>query len=310
MSLKLRLSRGGAKAPLLSYRCCGFAHAARWPLYRTCRHLQPDAAAGTSRPDQAQRRAHQALAGCRRQAVGRVARFLGQADIIPMPEIRETPKQSAPRAKTLERMREAEEAEKAKAEADASAEEAPAEDAPPKRRRPKKHRPRRRPLKKRRPRKARPMMAARRREEGGLVLASGRSSGGRRGGGSAAVASSARVQGAADRDRVCVGASRARTASGGRYGSSRSPTFRKTLPPTDRIGRSGKPAVRDRHQSIRGGMVIATLEGVADRNAAEALKGLRLYVPKDALPEPDEDEFYHADLLGLEVVQEERRSGP
>lgn len=56
-------------------------------------------------------------------------------------------------------------------------------------------------------------------------------------------------------------------------------------------------------EAVRGGMVIAALDGVADRNAAEALKGLRLYVSKDALPEPDGDEFYHADLLGLEVVQ-------
>ena len=51
-------------------------------------------------------------------------------------------------------------------------------------------------------------------------------------------------------------------------------------------------------------MVIAALDGVADRNEAEGLKGVRLYVAKDALPPPDEDEFYHADLLGLEVVQD------
>ena len=50
-------------------------------------------------------------------------------------------------------------------------------------------------------------------------------------------------------------------------------------------------------------MVIAALDGVADRNEAESLKGLRLYVAKDVLPPPDEDEFYHADLLGLEVAQ-------
>jgi small subunit ribosomal protein S16 len=60
----------------------------------------------------------------------RVARFLGQADMIAMPEISQTPKKSAPRAKTLERMREAEEAAKAKAESELSAEEAPAEEAP------------------------------------------------------------------------------------------------------------------------------------------------------------------------------------
>ena len=39
------------------------------------------------------------------------------------------------------------------------------------------------------------------------------------------------------------------------------------------------------------------------------MKGLRLYVSKDALPKPDEDEFYHADLLGMEVVQDSKKIG-
>jgi len=47
--------------------------------------------------------------------------------------------------------------------------------------------------------------------------------------------------------------------------------------------------------------VFARVEGVADRTAAEALKGVRLYVARDALPEVAEDEYYHADLLGLRV---------
>jgi 16S rRNA processing protein RimM len=47
------------------------------------------------------------------------------------------------------------------------------------------------------------------------------------------------------------------------------------------------------------GVVTAQLSGVTDRNAAEALKGLRLYVPRAALPEPEQEEFYHADLIGL-----------
>jgi 16S rRNA processing protein RimM len=50
------------------------------------------------------------------------------------------------------------------------------------------------------------------------------------------------------------------------------------------------------------GVVIATLKGVEDRNAAEALKGLRLYVARAALPAPGEEEYYHADLVGLEAV--------
>lgn len=53
----------------------------------------------------------------------------------------------------------------------------------------------------------------------------------------------------------------------------------------------------------KGEVVLATLDGVADRTAAEALKGLRLYVSRDALPALEEDEFYHADLIGLVVDQ-------
>lgn len=53
------------------------------------------------------------------------------------------------------------------------------------------------------------------------------------------------------------------------------------------------------------GVVVARVDGVADRAAAEALKGESLYVDRRALPQPeDEDEFYHADLIGLNVVDE------
>lgn len=47
------------------------------------------------------------------------------------------------------------------------------------------------------------------------------------------------------------------------------------------------------------GQLIVRVEGVRDRNAAEALKGTELYIDRDILPEPDEDEFYHSDLIGL-----------
>ena len=50
------------------------------------------------------------------------------------------------------------------------------------------------------------------------------------------------------------------------------------------------------------GLLLAAIEGVSDRTAAEALKGLRLYVAREALPPPeDPEEFYHADLIGLAV---------
>jgi len=47
------------------------------------------------------------------------------------------------------------------------------------------------------------------------------------------------------------------------------------------------------------GVVTAKIDGVDDRNQAEALKGAKLYIERGALPEVDEDEFYIADLIGL-----------
>jgi 16S rRNA processing protein RimM len=46
-------------------------------------------------------------------------------------------------------------------------------------------------------------------------------------------------------------------------------------------------------------MLVVRLKGVSDRNAAEALKNLRLYVAREKLPAPADDEFYVADLIGL-----------
>ena len=57
-----------------------------------------------------------------------------------------------------------------------------------------------------------------------------------------------------------------------------------------------------------GGAVIARLSGIEDRDAAEALKGLRLHVPRERLPAPAEEEFYHADLIGLRVVDSQGRA--
>ena len=48
--------------------------------------------------------------------------------------------------------------------------------------------------------------------------------------------------------------------------------------------------------------VIARLDGVSDRNAAEALRGLRLYALRSALPKAAEGEYYHHDLIGLDAV--------
>ena len=50
---------------------------------------------------------------------------------------------------------------------------------------------------------------------------------------------------------------------------------------------------------------IARVQGVADRDAAARLTGVRLYVERDALPEAEEEEFYLADLIGLAAVSAE-----
>ena len=50
------------------------------------------------------------------------------------------------------------------------------------------------------------------------------------------------------------------------------------------------------------GHLVATLKGVATREEAERLNGIELYVARDKLPATDDDEYYHADLIGLAAV--------
>jgi 16S rRNA processing protein RimM len=48
--------------------------------------------------------------------------------------------------------------------------------------------------------------------------------------------------------------------------------------------------------------LVATLKGVATREDAERLNGVELYIAREKLPDTDEDEYYHADLIGLAAV--------
>ena len=54
-----------------------------------------------------------------------------------------------------------------------------------------------------------------------------------------------------------------------------------------------------------GGMVFLGLKGVADRNAAELLRGQQIYVPREDAPEPAEGRYYIADLLGCTLVAQD-----
>jgi 16S rRNA processing protein RimM len=50
------------------------------------------------------------------------------------------------------------------------------------------------------------------------------------------------------------------------------------------------------------GHLVAVLKGVATREDAERLNGIELYIEREKLPATEEDEYYHADLIGLAAV--------
>ena len=70
---------------------------------------------------------------------------------------------------------------------------------------------------------------------------------------------------------------------------------------------AGKKNYRVEALSAARGAVLARIEGVADRTAAEALRGLRLYVERERLPATGEREWYEADLVGLAAVGKDGR---
>ena len=53
---------------------------------------------------------------------------------------------------------------------------------------------------------------------------------------------------------------------------------------------------------------MATLKGIATREDAERLNGIELYIAREKLPATDEDEYYHADLIGLAAVDAGERA--
>jgi 16S rRNA processing protein RimM len=54
-------------------------------------------------------------------------------------------------------------------------------------------------------------------------------------------------------------------------------------------------------RQIKNGLA-ARLSGITTKEEADALRGTQLFVPRDRLPSLPDDEFYHADLIGLEVT--------
>jgi len=81
-------------------------------------------------------------------------------------------------------------------------------------------------------------------------------------------------------------------------------------PPEARFARgfsafSGSVTVKVAEIKVHADGVVARIEGVDDRNAAEALKGVRIYVPRSAFPATPDGEYYWVDLIGLDVVNRE-----
>ena len=104
-------------------------------------------------------------------------------------------------------------------------------------------------------------------------------------------------------DRVCVGAV---TGSFGVRGEARIKSF--CADPTA-IGDYGPLSTEDGNRQftltitrpVKGGFAVRR-SGVKTKEEADALRGTRLFAPRDALPALPDDEFYHADLIGLSAV--------
>ena len=81
-------------------------------------------------------------------------------------------------------------------------------------------------------------------------------------------------------------------------------------PPEPRFARgfsafSGVVAVKVGEIKAQTAGIVARIEGLDDRNVAEALKGVRISVPRSAFPATPEGEYYWVDLIGLRVVNRE-----
>ena len=67
---------------------------------------------------------------------------------------------------------------------------------------------------------------------------------------------------------------------------------------SDKAGNQYKLSITSVNKEI----VIASIAGIIDRNASEKLRNVELFVARSALPEPEADEYYHSDLIGMPVV--------
>ncbi|WP_298923447.1 ribosome maturation factor RimM [uncultured Ramlibacter sp.] len=79
------------------------------------------------------------------------------------------------------------------------------------------------------------------------------------------------------------------------------------LQPSERGAKtfSGTALLRVRETKDHSGSIVASAQEVDDRDAAEALRGARIFVPRSSFPTAAQDEYYWVDLIGLQVVNRE-----
>ncbi|MEO7390648.1 MAG: ribosome maturation factor RimM [Ramlibacter sp.] len=79
------------------------------------------------------------------------------------------------------------------------------------------------------------------------------------------------------------------------------------LQPSERGAKtfSGTVLLRVREAKEHSDTLVASAHEVDDRNAAEALKGARIFVPRSSFPTASADEYYWVDLIGLQVINRE-----
>lgn len=68
---------------------------------------------------------------------------------------------------------------------------------------------------------------------------------------------------------------------------------------------TGTVCLRVDEAKIHSGTVVAKFNGLDERNAAEALRGARIFLPRSSFPAASTDEYYWVDLIGLSVVNRE-----
>ncbi|MBV8593068.1 MAG: 16S rRNA processing protein RimM [Caulobacteraceae bacterium] len=68
------------------------------------------------------------------------------------------------------------------------------------------------------------------------------------------------------------------------------------------LDETGAPVLTLRGGRAEKGAVVGVADEIGSREAAQAMRGLRLYAPRDRLPPPGDEEYYLVDLIGLEAV--------